>query len=549
MRNKLLFLAIMVVSQLTLAQSFRGIPVEAYITKPDGSPLTTSNFSAVAQLISPSECIMFEEFYSNLSVTNGAVNLTLGKGQRTAGDPGLAMDRLLSNAVNFSGLNSTSGDSGSCVYQPSAQDSRTLRLKLYFDGETVVADFSLKSVPYAVIADEARTLQGLTPDSLIKTNPGIGLNQANFERMFNSFQSNTISPDSIAPATTNSRGVVQVGTGLNVTSGVLSIAQGGITGDMISSQGIPVSKVSGAGLLAYKNTISDLDITGYISSNKILGLGLLAFKSKVTDSDIDAQSITPGKINGLGALALKSVVSDGDIAGPIANSKISGLGTFALKNSITEEDITGNISLTKVSGLKTLAGLDFVGANQMNNTDLSTNWDASVKSLSVANAASIGTNLTITGNNTIGGTLAVTGNTTLGGTLGVTGAVSVSGNIAGTGQISGASNTPTYAGSGDLTLDLNAGNTILIPSNFTCASGTYINLTNYKVGSTYSLVVQDTSATQCNFKVNGTAITSSTMKFSPANTTRPSGTQSIYSVLVVRASPVLMYTAWSAGFQ
>lgn len=503
----MLFLIAALTISTSHAQTHRGVPVEVFITKPDGSKLNASDFSAVSQVVTPNGCVLIEEFFSNLSVKEGYVTLTIGKGLRTSDDKGLSLPRALSNAGPYSGLNSINGGAlESCAYQPSREDGRTLRLTLSFLSETVIAEFPLQSVPYAVVADDALTLQGHAADQFLKRNDQIGLNQLNFERMFSAFQTNSIPIDSIASATKTSKGVMQVGSGLTVSDGLVSIAPGGVSGSMIGD-GIPVSKISGIGLLAYKNGISDLDVTGTISSTKIFGLGTLATKSSISDADVTG-FLTASKISGLGTLATKNVIDGNDILGSIPFAKVEGLGTMATKNSVSNSDLEGNISASKIAGIGSLAAYNSVTSSVLDNTELGQNWNATAK------------------------TMTVNGNLTLGNS----------------GQIAGTSNSPAYSGSGDVTVDFDKGNTILLPSNFACSSGS-INLTNYKPGTTYSVVVQDTGTAQCNFKVYGSAVTSAMMKFSPANSTRPSGYHTIYSILVVNQSPVLMYTAWSSGFQ
>lgn len=83
------------------------------------------------------------------------------------------------------------------------------------------------------------------------------------------------------------------------------------------------------------HTHTSEDITDFDTAvNALIAAGNFAVKGQIKDADIAADAaIAVSKISGLGALATKNTVAEADISGTIAHTKISGLGTAAMADT------------------------------------------------------------------------------------------------------------------------------------------------------------------------------------------------------------------------
>lgn len=143
---------------------------------PDGKPLLSEDVDFKLEVLSPlsvgsnSEyCVLYAEIHSDVAMTSGDgfYNLPLGRGQilsnayvgATAGD---AFRQVFSNKSGL--VTALTCETGS-TYLPSDADVRFVRLSFSTDSVNfrVVTPFTeLKSVPYAMLADTALSLNGLS---------------------------------------------------------------------------------------------------------------------------------------------------------------------------------------------------------------------------------------------------------------------------------------------------------------------------------------------------------------------------------------------------
>lgn len=204
----------------------KGISFQGVIKTPSGQFPTISGTSVLVKILSPDDCVLREESFSGVNVSNGYLNLVLGRGTPTSNNPTPARDlnAVMNNSVNLSGLLCLSPDgsvnSVKTTYDPQPGDVRKLRISMQIDQDNVVADFNMRAVAYAV---NAESLNGKNESNFINVNSVDGLTQANAESIFQRYtQLNNILNGSF---TGNVIGNVS-GTASNVT-GVVALSNGG----------------------------------------------------------------------------------------------------------------------------------------------------------------------------------------------------------------------------------------------------------------------------------------------------------------------------------
>ena len=167
-----------------------GVPVQLKFAKPDGSYPTDNNASFVVQILSPAGgCIVYEEDFNAQSVVSGAISLSIGSGAGSPGTYNPSPAPTLKDAYNNSAVknNLTCVDSNNSVtgtgqsYNPSATDTRVLRVRATIDGTPLVADFIQRATPYAL---HAETVGGKAGADILVQNSGTSLNQSNLENIF-----------------------------------------------------------------------------------------------------------------------------------------------------------------------------------------------------------------------------------------------------------------------------------------------------------------------------------------------------------------------------
>ncbi len=375
------------------------------IFKTDGTPITSSSVDFKIQIRSAGAgCLLYEETHNlNMTGSSGFFSFQIGTGTRTTNDPGFTMDQVISNDAELS--NAKLDDSGLCPgakYTPGAQDARKIRVS-FNDGVenvTITPDQTLNSAPYSMKANLANTLQGYsanafilkpsspTPGQVLKwdgstwsaasdsvNDPSVqGFAKTNLPACGSGqvLKSNGSTLQCVMDATTGSaydatkttKGIVQIGNGLNVSSGVVSL--GNHTHTINEVTGIP-------GCLShqtmYYNSVMDSvmcqDIT--VDASAITSGTISGAVSINTTGTIDAASLsTTGNISAGGNLS-----TSGDLSA-VGNLSTGGnltvTGTLSAGGAIsTTSDISATGKVTAGGDIQTTGGRMIASATSTTN--------------------------------------------------------------------------------------------------------------------------------------------------------------------------------------
>lgn len=167
------------------AQS-KGITFQAYIKSPAGESVNATGLSVNVKVLSVNGCILREENFSNISIVNGFMNLVVTKGVAGGADKGLTVQKIFDNSsAEITGLTciGTDGSVNAAItsYTPAAHHTRKIRITTVLGSDNIVADFNLRSVPFASNSD---ALNGRTEADFVNINPSQNLTQSNVESIF-----------------------------------------------------------------------------------------------------------------------------------------------------------------------------------------------------------------------------------------------------------------------------------------------------------------------------------------------------------------------------
>lgn len=252
-----------------VAQSFT-LDGRLYSNSSATSPLEDIVALKVQILDDSQACILYEEIQSvDTTTSSGYYTIQVGQkagppsGKRSSGDSNNSMVQVFSNTVTSISGKQVGDGVTACSYTPTSNHKRYMKVTMTpSDGIPRVATSSmlLDSVPMAWVAERAESLRGLGPSQFIQVNNSTSaLTQANLESIMttsgvsrlsslisvpssNYIQSSstpssgqvlkwngaawTAQADSTGwtsvDATTSVKGIMQVGSGLSVSSGVVS---------------------------------------------------------------------------------------------------------------------------------------------------------------------------------------------------------------------------------------------------------------------------------------------------------------------------------------
>ncbi len=141
---------------------------QAKIIKPDGYPLEAASVNFQFTILDPTgSCVLYSESYSAISMssTSGLISFSLGTGLKSFPLNATTFEQVFSNSTPS--LLCASG--GPASYSPLATDTRKIIMQ-FNDGngwQTLPA-MNINAVPYAMYANDAQSLQGLSANSFVR---------------------------------------------------------------------------------------------------------------------------------------------------------------------------------------------------------------------------------------------------------------------------------------------------------------------------------------------------------------------------------------------
>ncbi|MNJ98464.1 hypothetical protein D3C87_162300 [compost metagenome] len=161
-------------SSLVFAQAnHKGISFQAVVKLPNGEFPTRSGVTVNARVLSPNDCIIREEQFTGVNLSNGYLNLAIGTGT-VLGNPQLTMKEVMDNSAAFTGLRCIANDGTESVgsFDPTASghNGRKLRINLEIDSIPIKADFNMRSMAFAV---NAESLNGKSETDFVRTSTNI----------------------------------------------------------------------------------------------------------------------------------------------------------------------------------------------------------------------------------------------------------------------------------------------------------------------------------------------------------------------------------------
>ncbi len=229
-----------------------GIPVQLKLKAPDGSYPSESGLNVKVMVLSPSSnCILREEDFSGVSISNGALSVTLGSGVRGSNDPNLTLNQVYNNSSVKSGLSCVDSNNNiisiAQTFTPAATDQRIIRVATIVSSESIIANFNMRSTPYAI---QAESVGGLLPSSILTIDITTQLNQTNLaDLLFDSTRFNNLKSFAIsgqAPTAVSATTATSATTAASATN-----FTGSLAGDISGTQSaVSVDKIKGVAISA-----------------------------------------------------------------------------------------------------------------------------------------------------------------------------------------------------------------------------------------------------------------------------------------------------------
>ena len=141
---------------------------------------------------------------------------------------------------------------------------------------------------------------------------------------------------SILDATSSSKGLVQVGSGLSISGGVISLASGSVGGGNIATGSINNSHISNGAGIQY----SKLNLTGSINENDLssatqIPYSKLRLSASITDTDLSSSAnISYGKLNLSGSIGTNDLAGKSVSAAKLADGSVD-LASSSIANQLS----------------------------------------------------------------------------------------------------------------------------------------------------------------------------------------------------------------------
>ncbi|CAN5580803.1 hypothetical protein BH10BDE1_BH10BDE1_33990 [soil metagenome] len=539
-------------------------------SNPEGTtPLADSSVGMRLQILDEDKlCILYEETQTISTLASQGyfsiqVGSTLLSPKRTAGDSGKTMTEVFTNLNAITGR--AVADGNPCNIAAAGGKRRFVRMivsptSLGGAPRTLSPDLSIDSVPNAVIAERAESLQGLRGTDVLKVNTAAGsaLSQSNLESLFTS-PTRFTALSSIVDGTSSSymRSNSTAGAQLPVLPGAPNPlpAAGSVWFDSsdeklkYQTSGGPITLTTGAGAISALTGDVTAAGTGSVTATVATVGGSTA--ANVGAATVLANASTDTSTN---SAIVRRDAAAGFAAGQITNTSTrfkdaaTNYVTLKAANAVTSYSITLPAAVGSTG--QTLVATDNAGALAWQSiaiADSSITYGSKAQNTVLAAPASGGPGVptfrtlasadlpagTATAAGTAGKLAKYTGTTAMGNSIiSDDGAqITVAGNVV---------STPGNVATGG-TIDLRVSNSHILND----VQSSTITLQNPANGGLYNIVVADMASRTYTFSGCTNAY------FKPANGPTTLNTQTVYGVLMVSAggSNFNCYITWSTGFQ
>jgi hypothetical protein len=172
--TSIFFTALILVSPKLFAGSFSSINYSGRVLKPDNSTpfegLANFRFEVKSDV---TNCVLWrEDIAINLAGSQGGMSMNVGLGANLAASSGHSFPEVFDNSKVLTGL---SGCSVGTTYTPAPTEDRILAVS-FNDGSStqVLPNIAIKTVPFSLYADRARTALGLGSAAISLTAPTAG---------------------------------------------------------------------------------------------------------------------------------------------------------------------------------------------------------------------------------------------------------------------------------------------------------------------------------------------------------------------------------------
>ncbi|MFM6926824.1 MAG: hypothetical protein ACKOX6_00075, partial [Bdellovibrio sp.] len=340
------FFEALLFTQGAVAQTHKGISFQGVIKLPNGEYPTRSGMTVKAQILAPNGCVLRDEEFSSVNISNGYLNLAVGTGVVGGYDPSLTLSSVMDNSAvkpSLICLNSDGTINGAITsFNPAVTNgARKLRVSLTIDSVPIIADFNMRSMPFAI---NSETVNGKADTDLINVNNAKNLSQANAESIFERFTKLDALLNN-TNGTGTALGVNISGNAANIT-GVLAVANGGTGASDVATARTNL----GLGSLAILNPTGTADNTTYLRGD---GTWATVTSGVTSETDPTVQTFAKNSVgNGLVVSSNQLTVSYGTSAGTAAQGNDSRI-TGAFQSSTTlSGDLSGTLPSPVVEKIK-----------------------------------------------------------------------------------------------------------------------------------------------------------------------------------------------------